>query len=200
MINRRAQSASSCERLPGRRASQKHGCKAAGTRAAAAEAAAPPSTSSRPSSNECAMSRAAKSAAKRRRRVASFVPKMAIFEGKGPFGAKISSPAARLKRKVGSLRSPIGDPPIHEHPRHLAGGGRLPGAFLPLAPAGKLEGNLSLAHPDDLPAISAESERNLLLFSIIAQRANRRSPQAGLCPALLLVVPRNVGPRAATRP
>ena len=32
-------------------------------------------------------------------------------QGKRPFGPKFSSPAARLKRKVGSLRSPNGTPP-----------------------------------------------------------------------------------------
>ena len=30
---------------------------------------------------------------------------------------------------MGSLRSPNGDPPPTEHPRHLPGGGRLPGTF-----------------------------------------------------------------------
>ena len=32
-------------------------------------------------------------------------------QGKRPFRPKFSSPAARLKRKVGSLRSPNGTPP-----------------------------------------------------------------------------------------
>ena len=50
-------------------------------------------------------------------------------QGKRPFRPKFSSPAARLKRKVGSLRSPNGTPPFHEHPRHLPGGGRYPGSL-----------------------------------------------------------------------
>ena len=33
-------------------------------------------------------------------------------KGKRPFWAKLFSPAARLKRKVGSLRSLNGDPPF----------------------------------------------------------------------------------------
>ena len=52
--------------------------------------------------------------------------KFAQITRKTTFQAKINSPAARLKRKVGSLRSPIGDPPFTEHPRHLPGGGRFP--------------------------------------------------------------------------
>ena len=37
-------------------------------------------------------------------------------QGKRPFRPKFSSPAARLKRKVGSLRSPNGTPPSTSTP------------------------------------------------------------------------------------
>ena len=46
-------------------------------------------------------------------------------QGKRPFRPKFSSPAARLKRKVGSLRSPKGTPPLRVwggFPSKLGGG------------------------------------------------------------------------------
>ena len=128
----RMRRARSFEQLLSRRASGMHGCKAAGTRAAPAEAA-PPAGGSRSEADE-------------RRTIRSIAPSFfgLSFSGKslhfvsaalphalpgsctwlsakiidwGLSGPKISSPAARQKRKVGSLRSPAGDPPLREHPR-----------------------------------------------------------------------------------
>ena len=58
-------------------------------------------------------------------------------QGKRPFRPKFSSPAARLKRKVGSLHSPMGDPQSN-----AKGGG---GSAGPLDPF-QMQMQISLVH------------------------------------------------------
>ena len=49
------------------------------------------------------------------------------------FGAKIFFACGALKREARCARAAERDPPSIEHPRHLPGGGRYPGALLGLS-------------------------------------------------------------------
>ena len=128
MITRRWHDASSFERLAGRRVSQKHGSKAAGTRTAAAEAAGPAGGRRRGRRIKQKADEHGFSSGCTDVNCGTWIPgisvKTAILGGPGP---KISFACGALIRKVRGARPAAPDPPSIEHPRHLPGGGRFPG-------------------------------------------------------------------------